>query len=105
MQSCCDCITPLLLLVGVCYLTLRPKALYPMAPSRLDHAYNDPTLTPIEFLRRVMHDTSLPLPTRLDAAAKLGEAELQSPPPVRCTIHIDTMFLSPTCVVSRADML
>ena len=52
-----------------------------------------------------MHDTSLPLPTRLDAAAKLGEAELQSPPPVRCTIHIDTMFLSPTCVVSRADML
>jgi hypothetical protein len=52
-----------------------------------------------------MHDCTLPLPTRLDAAAKLGDAELHPPPPVRCTIHIDTMFLSPGTVVSRADML
>ena len=35
------------------------------------HHYDDPALTSMEFLRAVMHDQTLPLGQRMDAAVKL----------------------------------
>jgi hypothetical protein len=36
------------------------------------HAYDDPDLSPIEFLLAVMRDTSLPLPIRISAASAVA---------------------------------
>jgi hypothetical protein len=49
------------------------------APSTPEHRYNDPTLTTKEFLHAVMHDTTLPLGTRMDAATKLLPLEVEVP--------------------------
>ena len=37
-----------------------------------EHAYNDPTLSPQEFLLAVMHDRKMPMSARIDAAAKVS---------------------------------
>jgi len=47
------------------------------------HAYDDPNLSAIEFLRACMHDQRLPLTTRMDAAAKLLPLTESARPPVR----------------------
>jgi hypothetical protein len=43
-----------------------------------DHAYNEPNLSGTEFLTRVMHDTTVPLFQRVEAANHL--LRLQPPP-------------------------
>jgi hypothetical protein len=40
-----------------------------------EHAYNDPELSPREFLLALMHDKRLPIPIRADAAAKVAVYE------------------------------
>jgi hypothetical protein len=40
-----------------------------------DHAYNEPELSPKEFLLAVMHDRRVPLTARMDAAAKVAVFE------------------------------
>jgi len=55
------------------------KGLDPEPP----HAYDNPDLSPIEFLRACMHDTRLPLAMRMDAAAKLLPLTESVPPSVR----------------------
>jgi hypothetical protein len=40
-----------------------------------DHAYNEPELSPKEFLLAVMHDRRVPLSARMDAAAKVAVFE------------------------------
>ena len=55
------------------------------------HAYNDPNLSAIEFLRAVYHDTSLPMSIRIDAARGLlpfTEPRPASIPTPQCTIVI-----------------
>jgi hypothetical protein len=44
-----------------------------------EHAYDSPDLTSKEFMRAVMHDRTLPLGIRMDAACKLLPLEV---PPV-----------------------
>jgi hypothetical protein len=44
-----------------------------------EHRYNDPTLSTIEFLRAVMHDPTLELGARIDAAVKLLPLEVEVP--------------------------
>jgi hypothetical protein len=39
--------------------------------SNRDRPYNDPDLRPIEFLFEVMHDPSVPMEQRIEAADKL----------------------------------
>jgi hypothetical protein len=51
-----------------------------------DHAYNDPDLSATDFLRAVMHDRTVPLCLRKDAAAYL--LRLPEPPPAVVTIKI-----------------
>jgi hypothetical protein len=87
----------------------------PHHPSRQKskHAYNDPSLTPVQFMKAVRDDTSVPLVTRLRAAELLLPYEearkptvmLRGDKNVTVTIFIDTLFLSPDTVVSYADML
>ena len=36
------------------------------------HAYDDPNLSPQDFLLAIMHDTRLPVSVRMDAAAKVS---------------------------------
>jgi hypothetical protein len=48
-------------------------------PEEQEHAYDDPDISSKEFLRAIMHDRTLPLGMRLDAAYKLAPLEL---PPV-----------------------
>jgi hypothetical protein len=52
-----------------------------------DHAYNDPDLSATEFLTRVMHDRTVPLCLRKDAAAYL--LRLPEPQPAVGTIKIE----------------
>jgi hypothetical protein len=42
-----------------------------------EHRYNDPTLTSKQFLREMMHDPTLSLGVRMDAAIKLLPLELE----------------------------
>jgi hypothetical protein len=39
-----------------------------MSADVTERAYNDPTLSPLDFLLAVMHDTHLPVSIRMDAA-------------------------------------
>jgi hypothetical protein len=39
------------------------------------HEYNDPDLSPKEFLLAIMRDQRLPVPTRMEAAAKVAVYE------------------------------
>jgi len=64
-----------------------------IAPSPPPHAYNDPDLSPIEFLYAVYRDASLPMSIRIDAAR--GLLPYTEPRPARipssdvsCTIVI-----------------
>ena len=56
------------------------------------HAYDDPDLSPIEFLHAVYRDRSLPMSTRIDAARALLPYTEREPRPVnsvpRCKIVI-----------------
>ena len=63
------------------------------APASIPHAYNDPNLSPIEFLQAVYRDASLPMSIRIDAAR--GLLPYTEPKPARipssdvsCTIVI-----------------
>jgi len=63
------------------------------APASIPHAYNDPNLSPIEFLQAVYRDASLPMSIRIDAAR--GLLPYTEPKPARipssdvsCTIII-----------------
>jgi hypothetical protein len=47
-------------------------------PDQQEHGYNDPAISSMEFLRAVMHDQTLPLKQRMDAAIKL--LPLETPP-------------------------
>ena len=47
-----------------------------MPTEEQEHRYNDPTLSSKEFLQATMHDPTLPLGQRLDAAYKLAPLEL-----------------------------
>ena len=51
-----------------------------------DHAYDDPSLSPVDFLLCVMRDVTLPLAVRVDAADKLLPL-YQKPQPIQ-TIKI-----------------
>jgi hypothetical protein len=53
----------------------------------MDHAYNDPDISPLEFMFAVLHDPTVPTITRLEAARTLA---LYVPlnPPKHVTIHI-----------------
>lgn len=66
------------------------------SPSQV-HAYDNPTISPIQFMLAVMRDTTLPLSIRLDAAAKVApfthpiranESRGYESIPYRCTIII-----------------
>jgi hypothetical protein len=57
------------------------------------HAYNDPELSPIEFLKAVYHATHLPMSTRIEAASALLPFTEPKPRPTnsfppRCKIII-----------------
>jgi hypothetical protein len=58
----------------------------------MDHAYDDPEIGPIEFLLAVLHDPTVPIQLRADAArhlCSLGYGDLsQVPPRQHVTIHI-----------------
>ena len=45
-----------------------------------ERPYDDPHISSMEFLRAVMHDPSLPLGTRMDAAIKLLPLEFPQVP-------------------------
>jgi hypothetical protein len=53
-------------------------------PPRSNHPYNDPTLSPIEFMRAVMHCPDVPLIDRVKAAEYLlpYEQHRRAPTPV-----------------------
>jgi hypothetical protein len=56
------------------------------------HAYNDPDLSPVEFLKAVYHATHLPMATRIEAASALlpfTEPKPRATPPITCTIRIE----------------
>jgi len=55
------------------------------------HAYDDPNISPRQFLLAVMHDLSVPLSARMDAATKLLYLPPEPPPPPepRLTIRIE----------------
>jgi hypothetical protein len=52
-----------------------------------DHAYNDPHISATEFLTRVMHDRTVPLNLRKDAASHL--LRVPEPPPAVVTLKIE----------------
>src|SRR5215813_6167431 len=61
------------------------------------HLYDDPDLSPLEFMLAVMRDTTLPLAIRLDAAAKVApfyHRRLRSLNP-HCTIVIPPLSYEP----------
>jgi|SRR6516162_8109087 hypothetical protein len=64
------------------------KAHNPERMVRVHHAYNAPDLSPKEFLLRVMHDPSVPIRDRLDAASKLLRLYPFDWDPPRCKIII-----------------
>jgi hypothetical protein len=53
----------------------KPKDGEILGPEPEDHAYNEPELSPKEFLLAVMHDRKVPLAARMDAAAKVAVFE------------------------------
>jgi hypothetical protein len=58
------------------------------------HAYDDPALSPTEFLQAVMHDTTLPIATRIHAASALLPFTDPKPRPtahISCKIVIEGM--------------
>src|SRR5215471_9895599 len=58
------------------------------------HAYNDPNLSAKEFLLAVMHDTTLPLSTRIKAARDVAPYFIAAPRPVApitCRIIIPSL--------------
>src|SRR5262249_25882675 len=58
------------------------------------HAYNNPNLSPKEFLLAVMHDTTLPLSTRIKAARDVAPYFIAAPrpvAPVTCKIIIPSL--------------
>src|SRR5262249_46006545 len=62
------------------------------------HAYNDPSLGPLEFLLNVMHAEHLPMSTRVDAARALllfTEPRPASIPSPQCTIVIPPLSYEP----------
>jgi hypothetical protein len=56
---------------GYCIRAPRNRTLIAGHQAMAEHAYNDPNIGPYEFLYALTHDRSLPLRTRMDAAAKL----------------------------------
>jgi hypothetical protein len=46
------------------------------------HAYDNPALDSLEFMRAMMHDTRLPMAVRLEAAAKIAPYEHPVPKPI-----------------------
>ena len=44
------------------------------------HKCNDPTLNPLQFFLAIMHDTTMPLHTRIEAAAKALPYTITRPP-------------------------
>jgi hypothetical protein len=70
------------------------------APAPTTHAYNDPDLSPVEFLQHVMHATHLPMVSRIQAASALlpytnSFPRSQTIPP-RCKIIIGGLGPSAT---------
>jgi hypothetical protein len=66
-----------------------------------DHAYNDPTLDSVGFMRAVMHDRGLPVPVRLEAAFKLAPYEAApagSRPVADVVVRIQSEDYQPTDV-------
>jgi hypothetical protein len=76
---------------------MADRILHTTAPASIPHphAYDDPDLSPVEFLQHVMHATHLPMATRIEAASALlpythptkGSAP-RSVVPARCKIII-----------------
>jgi hypothetical protein len=58
-----------------------------MAKIVRDHDYNDPNISATDFLTKVMHDRTVPLNLRVDAATYL--LKLPEPPPSVVTIKIE----------------
>jgi hypothetical protein len=52
-----------------------------------EHEYNDPNISATDFLTKVMHDRTVPLSQRVDAATYL--LKLPEPPPAVVTIKIE----------------
>src|SRR6516165_7971842 len=62
------------------------------------HLYNDPDLSPIEFMLAVMRDTTLPLAIRLDAAAKVApfmHRRIYPSVPYHCKVVIPPLSYEP----------
>jgi hypothetical protein len=51
-----------------------------------DHEYNDPNISATDFLTAMMHDRTVPLALRVDAANHL--MRLPQPPPAVVTVRI-----------------
>jgi hypothetical protein len=65
---------------------IQPTVAHGSAPSH--HAYNDPDLSPIEFLQAVYRDTHLPMVTRIQAASALLPFTHPAPrPTVQGCVH------------------
>jgi hypothetical protein len=72
---------------------MAERILHTTAPASIPttHAYNDPDLSPIEFLQAVYHATHLPMSTRIEAASALlpyTNSVPRSVVPARCKIII-----------------
>jgi hypothetical protein len=68
------------------------------APAPTTHAYDDPDLSPVEFLRAVMHATHLPMASRVQAASAVlpyTNSFPRSVVPPRCKIVIPPLSLEP----------
>jgi hypothetical protein len=69
----------------------------------MDHAYNNPDIGPIEFLLAVLHDPTVSIQLRADAARHLCSLGITDTPPVQhITIHITggipQLLDTPPCV-------
>jgi hypothetical protein len=68
------------------------------------HAYDRADIGPIEFLKCVMHDTTLPIATRIYAASALlpfTEPKPRATAPITCTIRIEG--ISPDNGISQSN--
>ena len=79
---------------------LKPRGPLMAYPANADHAYDNPTLDSLGFLRAVMHDHSLDVSVRLEAAFRLAPYECAPPrpvpQPVEYTINIQFNDQAPT---------
>jgi hypothetical protein len=52
-----------------------------------DHEYNDPNISATDFIKAVMHDPTVPLSLRTEAASHL--LKIPEPPPAVVTLKIE----------------